>query len=84
MLRFLGDASPSASYKSTEVGLWILAVVTVPVAGFSCLLVRDCIRAESVEGRSRWELASSWVAAATACLWVLFFTYWTWGPLLRS
>jgi dienelactone hydrolase len=82
LLRFLGDASPSAYYTSTKIDLWILAAMVVPLAWFSALLVCSCIGAIGCRGRSRWESASAWVFAATACLWVFIFMYWTWGPLL--
>jgi pimeloyl-ACP methyl ester carboxylesterase len=82
MMRFLGDASPSSYYTATEVNLWVLAALTLPLAGFSVLLVRSSIRGTGHWGRTRLEGASTWVSAATACVWVVFFVYWTWGSLL--
>ena len=81
-MRFLGDVSPSPYYTATEVNLWIMAALTLPIAGFSVLLVRSSIRGIGHWGRTRIEGASTWVTAATACVWVVFFVYWTWGPLL--
>jgi hypothetical protein len=81
-MRFLGDASPSSYYTATEVNLWILAALTLPIAGFSMLLVRSSIRGTGHWGRTRIEGASEWISAATACVWVVFFVYWTWGSLL--
>jgi hypothetical protein len=82
IMRFLGDASPSAYYTTTEVNLWILALLTVPIMTSSVLLVRSSIRGTGHWGRTRFEGASEWVSAVTACVWVVFFVYWTWGPLL--
>jgi pimeloyl-ACP methyl ester carboxylesterase len=82
ILRFLGDGSPSAYYTATEVNLWIIAALTVPIAWSAVLLVRSSIRARRAWGRSRWESASAWVSAAALCAWTWFFVYWTWGPLL--
>jgi dienelactone hydrolase len=82
IMRFLGDASPSTYYTATEVNLWILAALTLPIAYFSVLLVRASIRSTGHWGHTRVEGASAWISAATACIWVLFFVYWTWGPLL--
>ena len=82
IMRFLGDASPSTYYTTTEVNLWILALLTVPIMTSSVLLVRSSIRGTGHWGRTRFEGASEWVSAVTACVWVVFFVYWTWGPLL--
>jgi pimeloyl-ACP methyl ester carboxylesterase len=82
IMRFLGDASPSPYYTSTEVNLWIIAALTLPIAGFSVLLVRSSIRGAGHWGRTRLEGASTWITAATTCVWVIFFVYWTWGSLL--
>jgi pimeloyl-ACP methyl ester carboxylesterase len=82
IMRFLGDASPSSYYTATEVNLWVLAALTLPIAGFAVLLIRSSIRGTGHWGRTRLEGASMWVSAATACVWVVFFVYWTWGSLL--
>ena len=58
-MRFLGDASPSPYYTATEVNLWILAALTLPIAGFSVLLVRSSIRGTGHWGRTGIEALPS-------------------------
>ena len=82
IMRFLGDASPSAYYRSTEIDLWILAGLTLAIGYSAVVLVRSCIKGIGSRGRTRLEGASAWVFASTACVWTVFFVYWTWGPLL--
>lgn len=81
-LRFLGDASPSGYYKLSEFGLALLALLSLPVAAAGVLMMKSNVESIGARGRSRWEGASAWITGGSACLWFLFFVYWTWGPLL--
>ena len=80
-LRFLGDASPSGYYKLSELGLALLALLALPVAAASVLLLKSSVESIGARGRSPWEAASAWVTGGSVGLWFLFFVYWTWGPL---
>ena len=81
-LRFLGDASPSGYYKLSELGLVLLALLALPVAAASVLLLKSSIESTGARGRSLWEAVSVWITGGSVGLWFFLFVYWTWGPLL--
>jgi pimeloyl-ACP methyl ester carboxylesterase len=80
ILHFLGEAAPSGYYRWAEIGLWVLSTLTLGLAGFALLLIRAAHRAD---WPSRGARVFFWITAVTVCLWVPFFVYWTWGPLLN-
>jgi pimeloyl-ACP methyl ester carboxylesterase len=82
ILRFLGDALPSDYYGWAEIGLWIVAALTMVIGWFAVLLIRAACRENGEKQPSPWDRAFYWTTAVTACLWIPFFVYWTWGPLL--
>jgi hypothetical protein len=84
ILRFLADALPSTYYGWAAIDLWILAALTAAIVVFAVVLIRKAFRQPPDEAQSRWSRVLYWVSAVTVCLWVPFFVYWTWGPLLGS
>jgi hypothetical protein len=84
ILRFLGDSSPSTYYRWAKIDLWILAGLTLGIAWFAVSLIRAALHERRANRRSRPGQALFWITAVTACLWIPFFMYWTWGPLFSS
>lgn len=84
ILRFLGDGSPSNYYRWAEVDLWILAILTLAVGWLAIRLIRVAIREQRAKTWTRSRRVFFWFTAASALLWVPYFMYWTWGPLLAS
>ena len=65
----------------SELGLALLALLALPVAAASVLLLKSSVESIGARGRSPWEAASAWITGGSVGLWFLFFVYWTWGPL---
>jgi len=84
LLRFLGDTSPSTYYRWAEIDWWILAGLTLGIGWFAVSLIRTALHERRAKRLSRPGQALLWITAVTACLWIPFFMYWTWGPLFSS
>ena len=84
ILRFLGDGSPSNYYRWAEIDLWILAFLTLAVAWLAIRLIRVAIREQRAKTWTRSRRVFYWFTAVSVLLWVPYFFYWTWGPLLAS
>jgi dienelactone hydrolase len=82
IVHFLSDASPSGYYKWVEIAWWTIAALTLPLGWYAARLIRAGIRAQRGNLGTRWRRVMHWITVATACSWVLFFVYWTWGSLL--
>jgi hypothetical protein len=81
VLRFLADATPMPYYHCLNAGPWIVAGLTLAIAGCAFLLVRAATRELRHRSLSRAGLCLQCVGAATACLWIAFFAYWACLPI---